>query len=508
MLLESGGLIEEPGPQELNVGLNTGLPYYELDETRHRVFGGSSERWAGWCRRMDPSDFESRPWVSTTGWPISFDELTPSYREAARLCELADVEFSDDASRALPAVYRQPFIGNGVEIATWQGSPPTKFGNVYRSDLDTARNVTVYTHASAVEILTDEDGTRVAGARVVSSTGADFEIAASTVALCAGAIESARLMLASRRVKPAGLGNENDLVGRNFMEHPHLVTARLDLLSPDVTGRTPIAAIDRGFLGTRARLAMQRPAGSAKVAYVISEERRTQDHLLNFSTHIRTVSKVNREDSEAYQAFKLVVNNMRSPSEFVNQVRTGAVPDGATEQAKRILRGLPEIAQVVYQEALKRPTELALYTQSEQVPNPASRVTLDESRIDASGIPRVQLHWQLSRIDKESIIASHEILSRQFESSGLGVLVPEPAFLDDGPDWGQGLRGGHHHMGTTRMADDPRHGVVDRHGRVHSVHGLYVGDSGVFPTGGFANPLLTLVALASRLGEHLGRVLG
>ena len=130
-------------------------------------------------------------------------------------------------------------------------------------------------------------------------------------------------------------------------------------------------------------------------------------------------------------------------------------------------------------------------------------MTLDESHVDASGLPKVHLHWQLSRIDKESVIRSHEILAEQFAGSGLGVLVPEPEFLDDGPDWGPGLRGGHHHMGTVRMADTPRQGVVDRHGRVHSVTGLYVGDSAVFPTGGYANPLLTLVALAWRLGAHL-----
>jgi choline dehydrogenase-like flavoprotein len=452
---------------------------------------------------MDPSDFESHPWLSTTGWPISYNELLPFYREAARLCQLESTDPAAEGIKELPAVYQPPFIGNDVETATWQASPPTKFGKVYRSDLESASNITVYTSATAVEVLSDESGDQATGVRVASSTGASFEIAASTVVLCAGAIESARLLLASRGARPKGLGNDHDLVGRYFMEHPHLVTARLELLPTAVTNRPSLDAIDRGVLGTRARLAMQRPTGSAKVAYVIDDARRRRDQLSNFSTHIRTVSKVDREESEAYQAFKLVVNNMRSPSELASQVRSGAIPEGASEQAKRMVRGLPEILQVIYQEALKRPSELALYTQSEQVPNPESRVTLDEDRIDASGLPRVQLNWQLSRRDKESIMGAHEILAEQFATSGLGVLLPEPAFLDDGPDWGPGLRGGHHHMGTARMADDARHGVVDRDGQVHDVHGLYVGDAAVFPTAGYANPLLTMVALSWRLGAHL-----
>ena len=507
VLLESGGLKDDPEPQELNAGTNTGLDYYALDETRFRVLGGSSDRWAGWCRRMDRSDFDARSWVDTTGWPIAYDDMLPFYRVAARLCQLDTLDPEPPDPEGLSPVYRKPFVGNDVEIATWQGSPPTKFGRVYRPDLESATNVTVLTHTTANEITTNEDGVRATGAVAISGAGTTFTVTTPTVVLCAGAVETARLLLASRSSRPAGLGNDHDLVGRYFMEHPHLVTARLRLLPPGTAGRPPLDPIDRGFLGTRARLAMQRPTGSAKVAYIIAEERRRSEEMLNFSTHIRTVSTVSREDSEAYQAFKLVANNMRSPREMVAQARSGAIPEGASEQLRRIAVGAPEIARVIYQEALKRPKELALYTQSEQVPNPSSRVVLDDTQVDASGLPRVQLHWQLSEIDKASISRAHAILGQQFAQSGLGELIPDPAFENDGPDWGPGLRGGHHHMGTARMADDPRHGVVNKHGRVHSVHGLYVGDSAVFATGGYANPLLTLVALAARLGGHLKRTL-
>lgn len=507
ILLESGGTSEETSLQDLNRGENVGLGYYQLDETRYRLLGGSSERWAGWCLPMDRSDFDARPWVPTTGWPIAYETMVPYYRQAALLCELGEVEFSPPKDHDIPAIYRRPFVGEDVEIVTWQGSPPTKFGRVYRDDLEEGHNLTVLTHATAVEVLTNDEATHATGVRVVAGSGQEFKVSASTVVLCAGAIETARLLLASRSARPNGLGNEHDLVGRHFMEHPHLVTARLELLPPGMTRRPFVGALDRGFFGTRERLAMQRPKGTAKIAYTISDQRKRRDQLLNFSTHIRTVSKISREDSDAYQAFKLVVNNMRSPLELSSQVMRGTLPLGASEQMKRILLGTPEILQLVYHEGLKRPTELAFYTQSEQVPNPDSRVTLDDTNRDASGLPRVILNWRLSRIDKESIMTAHEILATRFLASGLGVLVPEPAFRDDGPDWGPGLRGGHHHMGTVRMADDPRDGVVDSNGRVHSVRGLYVGDSGVFPTGGFANPLLTLVALAWRLGKHLERSL-
>ena len=49
-------------------------------------------------------------------------------------------------------------------------------------------------------------------------------------------------------------------------------------------------------------------------------------------------------------------------------------------------------------------------------------------------------------------------------------------------------------------------GVVDRHGRVHSADNLYVAGASTFPTAGFANPTLTIVAMALRLARHLGDV--
>ena len=60
-----------------------------------------------------------------------------------------------------------------------------------------------------------------------------------------------------------------------------------------------------------------------------------------------------------------------------------------------------------------------------------------------------------------------------------------------------------HHLGTTRMADDPKKGVVERHGKVHGVANLHVAGSSVFPTGGWAFPTLTIVALSLRLAENL-----
>lgn len=505
VLLESGGLDSEQWAQDLNEGLNVGLDYYDLTVTRHRVLGGSSHKWAGWSRPMDPLDFEKRSWVPDSGWPVSYAEMQPYYEDAAILCQLESEQWSPNPDTPLPPLYLDPFVGGDVEVALWQGSPPTKFGITYRKDLDSSGRITTIIDATATEILSNEAGTKATGIRVASVGGNEFTVKARAVVLAAGAMETARLLLASQSSNPAGLANENDLVGRYFMEHPHLVTGHIALFPGGRTDRPPLAAIDKGLTGARARLALQRPAGSMKVAYTVARSRQETDQLLNFSTHFRTVSPVSREDSDAYQAFKLAVGNLRSPRRFWHQIRTRSLPEGVGSLALRLFKGTPEILSVIYHEALRRPRELALYTQSEQSPNRDSRITLDDTRSDAFGVPLLRLDWQLSRIDKESVVRAQQIVGDQLERAGVGRLVPGEPFKRDDSDWGTNLRGGHHHLGTARMSETAAHGVVDPSGQAHTVHDLYVADSAVFPTGGFANPLLTTVAWSLRVADILAK---
>ena len=76
-------------------------------------------------------------------------------------------------------------------------------------------------------------------------------------------------------------------------------------------------------------------------------------------------------------------------------------------------------------------------------------------------------------------------------------------FEDDAAGWRAAVTAGKHHMGTTPMHRDPACGVVDENSRVHGIGNLFVAGSSVFPTSGYVNPTLTIVALAIRLAEHI-----
>jgi choline dehydrogenase-like flavoprotein len=125
--------------------------------------------------------------------------------------------------------------------------------------------------------------------------------------------------------------------------------------------------------------------------------------------------------------------------------------------------------------------------------------------LDDLGQRRIVLDWRLNGIDKKSLRRAHELLGIELGRAGLGRFRVE---LDEALEWPEHLAGGSHHMGTTRMHRDPKQGVVDANCRVHSLSNLYVSGSSVFPTVGYSNPTLTIVALALRLADHLRRELG
>jgi choline dehydrogenase-like flavoprotein len=129
----------------------------------------------------------------------------------------------------------------------------------------------------------------------------------------------------------------------------------------------------------------------------------------------------------------------------------------------------------------------------EQSPHPDNRITLSNRR-DSLGVPLPSLHLEWRADDHARLVRLRELFARNLAS--VGAVTIDSSSLPD--------LNAHHHAGTTRMHDDPNRGVADRHGRVHSSDNLYVAGASTFPTAGFANPTLTIVAMAVRLARHLG----
>ncbi|NQZ95098.1 MAG: GMC family oxidoreductase [Myxococcales bacterium] len=482
-LLESGGFEFDAESQSLYAGENVGLPY-SLVQSRLRFFGGATNHWVGWCRPLEEIDFETRPRIPHSGWPIRRADLQPFYERAQAICQLGPYEYEPEAwaSRDSPLLQ---FAGDRVVNTVYQFSPPTRFGRAYRAEVLRAGNVATCLHGNAIEIETTETARSATSVRVACLSGNQFRVAARLVLLAAGGIENARLLLLSNGVQREGIGNQKDLVGRFFMDHPHHTSGVVLPSDPALS-----TALYTGSTATE--------KVGAHVAIALSARVQREEGLGSFVASLfppRTWPQVSK--------------GVASLDYLTSSLREGEMPDHFAEHLGAVVADFDDVARASYGRLFggnKRPpsTLLSLHGRSEHLPNPDSRVSLAEER-DSLGQRRVRLDWRLGSADKRTIRRAHEIIAEEMGRAGLGrvkLVVDEDYTL-----WSQSIRGGSHHMGTTRMHEDPNHGVVDADCRVHGMANLFVAGSSVFPTCGYANPTLTLVALAVRLADHVKKVL-
>jgi choline dehydrogenase-like flavoprotein len=177
-------------------------------------------------------------------------------------------------------------------------------------------------------------------------------------------------------------------------------------------------------------------------------------------------------------------------------------PPGRARHLAAALRGAPQVIAGAARVARDRDRVgdpiIILRTIAEQAPNPDSRVTLSDRR-DRFGVPLPRLDWRFTELDRRSLRTTQELMDAALRQAGIGRVEQLLGDLDE-PEL---FVGQWHHMGTTRMHDDPRYGVVDADSRVHGTTNLYVTGASVFATGGAVNPTLTAVAMGLRLADHL-----
>ena len=251
VVLESGGADFEPDVQDLYAGELTGQRYYDLDVDRLRMLGGSTNRWGNQVGPFEPIDFEARPWIPHSGWPIVRADLDPWYRQAVEYFGLGAYDFDDleGWQRQDPSLEPVDLTGTPVFSKTWRVCTPAFFaGERHRVLFEQLAHLKLYLHASVTRISLSENGRAVQSVEATSLNGRRVTVHARRVVLAAGGIENARLLLANDDVMPAGIGNQHDLVGRFFMDHiafwsGHLTPradVRLDAyddISPSTSGR-------------------------------------------------------------------------------------------------------------------------------------------------------------------------------------------------------------------------------------------------------------------------------
>jgi choline dehydrogenase-like flavoprotein len=489
VVLESGGWEAEPATQSLARGENIGFPYYSLDTARPRCLGGSSTRWhvplggdrvGARLRPLDPIDFEKRDWVPFSGWPFTKSYLDPYYERAQSICRVEPPTFEAADWEDRKARPKLPFLGDEVQTIIYKFVLRDLFADEYPNEVSRAENITTILGANVLEIETNATADRVTRLRVRAMDGPQFHVTAKLFVLAAGGIEIPRLLLLSNAVSRNGLGNDHDLVGRFFMEHPHFWSGVFLPSKPDFLHS--IALYDD----------VHTVDGVAIVGKLaLNESVLRREKLLNQNIQFvrRTVADPPFNEPGVASLKELLDASFRGKKverwgwHAANVLRN---PGDVGASLCRKVFGTPQVPGIIFANMM------------EQVPNPESRVTLGEER-DAFGQNRVQLNWKITPKDIRSAIRTQEIIGGELHRAGLGRFFQQ--LKTEIPP--VNTEGGYHHMGTTRMHSDPKQGVVDADCRVHGVGNLFIAGPSVFPTGGYANPVLTVVALTVRLADHV-----
>lgn len=490
-VLESGGFESDRDTRDLNRGESVAIPYRFADGQRSRFLGGSSNCWGGWSRPLDPHDFEARDWVPHSGWPIARADLEPYYARAHPVLKLGPLTYDTafwESAIGRRDVRRVPLTTGMVTDVVSQFSPPVRMGIDYRKALERARHVRTYLYANALALDTDRPARRVERVRVATLSGRRHTARARLFVLAGGGIENPRLLLLSNAVEPAGLGNGHDLVGRYFMDHPRILAGSIRFRRE--WARNKLYDVKFNY---QSRAVAAHGTGVA-TQFVLTPETQRAERLLNGQVWVSSVFP--GDGSAAGEALVRLKHFMESKDQ----------PDWRPLRDLLALLRQPVdtagfvITRFAHPRALVK--EVKFQASIEPEPDPEARVTLGPDR-DALGLNRVRVAWRLSPLVRRTFDRHIALVAEEFERNGIATVRRDPplAGRDDWP--GLSDDGSFHHMGTTRMDDSPRRGVVDRDCRMHGIPNLFVAGSSVFPTGGANFPTITIVALALRMAEVL-----
>jgi choline dehydrogenase-like flavoprotein len=434
VVFEAGSREFSADSQDFYRGTTIGDPYFDLDVTRLRFMGGSSNHWAGWCRMLDRHDFLPKAWAPDTGWPISRADIEPFLPEVHDILDLPD--FRPDVP-----------ISDDMRWVQLIKSPAVRFAEKFGGELDRSRNIAVVLDTCVTEL--SGDGRRVTGARLWSNGQDAGAFSADYFVVCTGGLENSRLLLWSNERSNGGVAPNAAALGRYWMEHPTFEGGNAILAD---YGEFEVDTVNEAFFSPS-------PAAMERLK------------IMNFG--VRVVEA-------PYPGVKGLIADLACTA-----------PDLAEWAADRLGQNLRCAAQ--------------LHVAWEQAPLESNRVVLSRSETDHAGVPRIELHWKKSALERRTILEGLRLFGRTLAEKDLGrVRIAD--WLLDGEDFpADDELGGHHHMGGTRMGTDLTRSVVDANCKVHGMDNLYVGGSSVFCTAGQCNPTTTITALACRLGSHLSR---
>ena len=478
-IVESGSL-KGPRSFEGTGGVEIiGTPHRGLSEGRFRGWGGSTTRWGGQLWAWEPHEFAPRPHLGIEGWPIVAEEVLSRTGEAYDFLGLRGgalgleeaVSLGIEPPELSPSAYR-------LKFSTWLPWRKRNLGRTVGKKLPSA-NAVRHLDTTATRIEMNAAGSRATGVRVRGDNGSEGLVESDVIVIAAGAVETIRLLFASDTAS-GETGGRWPWLGRAFMDH---LSVRASRFRPADAG-----TFGAMFAPVFARSAQHTPR-MLLVPSLLENER-----LLGCYGHWEVRSPID-------SPLGLLREKLRS---FQSGRPTGL----SREEMRRLMTGSRDVSALLvgivrdHRRYFERDSEIYLRIDSEQIPDPESRLVPTGKR-DALGMPLLALDWRISRTEQETVSRAALLLRGEFERLNMGEFDPPADPFDPAIPWGELKGDSFHMMGGTRMSARAEYGVVDTNNKVFGVDDLFVASTSTFPTGGMANPTLLLISLTLRLADHL-----
>jgi choline dehydrogenase-like flavoprotein len=338
-------------------------------------------------------------------------------------------------------------LNDMISHVQWTYSPPVNFAIKYKDHVKASSRLHVVFNAG-VSNFVEKDG-KVIAVEVRDLQNNKHVITAPQFALCAGGIENSRLLLWSNIQNEGRLVRQANALGKYWMEHPHYSVAdALVTVSPGVD-----------------------PDRRGRAFIAPSEKAIRERKMLNCALRLELTD---------YEGTRQLISDLLCV-------------------APRVGRWAAKKIDKTFWCGMK------LRAAWEQAPRESNQIRLGPTR-DALGIPQVELHWTKTDLEVHTVTQAATLFGEYLAANNFGRVRLLPWLADKSGFPDDDERIGNHHMGGTRMSQDPRQGVVDGTCKVHGLSNLYVCGSSVFPSAGHANPTLTVVQIALRLATHLEKV--
>ena len=483
--------------------VNLHAPY----ESTNKGLGGTSASWGGRCVMFDEIDFLDRPILGNgcTWDPTLFHELKQHMQAACTYFECGSTafnlhEFKQYQHNRIAEGFKEGHIKDSI-LERW--SMPTRFGKRYAKEIAGQKNLILLQGWEAREFSSPERDGAVSSLHLRHVKKREWhQVKATNYVLAAGAQETTRILLRNTQLFK-NLDNFPAALGKYYQGH---ISGKI----ASVHFKGDPCKTDFGFKqdtdGTFLRRRFQFSA-----PYLLDQ------NLLNAAIWLDNPLYYDPKHQSGAMSFMYlamlmpILGKRLAPPAIAHSVTKGKV-QGISRHLLNILKDMPASILTPAITFFKRycqkrmlpgvflfspKNQYALHFHAEQAPHPENRMVLG-----ADG-ETLEIYYQLHDADIQSVIRLHESLDNWLRKCDCGKLeywYPKEALADAIRAMSQD---GIHQSGTTRIADSPDLGVVDRDLKLWGTSNVYVCSSSVFPTSGQANPTFMLGTFALRLSKYL-----